>query len=825
MKRYLYALAALMVAASCSRDRAVDDYGDNVPPFIKVDNPSFSLPGTTTDTTIALTSNVWWNIAVTSYSDGSSDWVTGITPSALNATRQIQFTMTPNLFSFARTATVTVSPKVSGATDNCVFTLTQAPAGPFVEVAGDEIDASGALNFGVVGGTGTINITANYDWTIDNTNAPWMTFTPSSGTADPYNAVPVTITYTDNPNAPTAYRDGSFAINFDGQTKVVNVHQDKEFAQSTLTVNNGETLTASWTPVTGTVQYTLEITNAASGTSVTNINVAPSTTTFDLGAYFAANPYSNSINVVLRATSASPAIYSESDAVATSPLFGNGSGDGSGAGQEYIVSALRHLQNVGKTADLLTKYYKMTVPFDLTGVAFTPIGSAAARFTGSFDGAGNTISNLTVTVPTTASFWGLFGVTGDHAVVKNIAFVNCKMTMPGMAVTTAPQGFGFAVGSNNGGTIDHITVKNSSIDVTLLNSVNGVGLIAGSNNAGSATTIRGTVSNCVTSTDSNINSTNALLNNATANAVTACTVGGIVGMGAANTKIIGCTNNASLSTRCVTGGIVGQNGSVESCGNTGTIVAASNVAGIVALYNIVSTDTIRWCYNTGLVNYVTGIAAYYFGGIVAHTNNATENLTIAECYNAGDVISTIINRPNVFGGILAYAQQGTINIHDCYNTGHISAGQDGTVNTTAAYAGGIAGNIAATNTSIANCYSTGKTDVGKNSANYAAGVVANRVTGTPATAILANLYFITGNAGGPGAPTMAWSGNALNGTGTTANVTNVQAGGWTDAQMRTQATFIGFDFSTVWSISGGYPQLINVPNPPAPVTVLAPRRW
>src|SRR5882757_5587194 len=52
------------------------------------------------------------------------------------------------------------------------------------------------------------------------------------------------------------------------------------------------------------------------------------------------------------------------------------------------------------------------------GAGFMPIGSNTAPFTGTFDGLGHAISNLTINLPS-MNYVGLFGVLGSAGVIRN----------------------------------------------------------------------------------------------------------------------------------------------------------------------------------------------------------------------------------------------------------------------------------------------------------------------------------------------------------------------------------------------------------------------
>ncbi len=89
----------------------------------------------------------------------------------------------------------------------------------------------------------------------------------------------------------------------------------------------------------------------------------------------------------------------------------------------------------------------LTAKINLDGVNWTPIGTSAHPFNGTFDGQGHTISNLTVTA--TDLYAGLFGRVGSTGIVKNV-----NISSGTIAVSTDPGELasyhGAIVGLNEG---------------------------------------------------------------------------------------------------------------------------------------------------------------------------------------------------------------------------------------------------------------------------------------------------------------------------------------------------------------------------------------
>ena len=71
-------------------------------------------------------------------------------------------------------------------------------------------------------------------------------------------------------------------------------------------------------------------------------------------------------------------------------------------------------------------YYRLTADIDLTGVAFTPIGTSSKPFRGVLDGAGHKIKGLSITKCNTDGNVGLFGYT-KNAVIKNLTLEDASL--------------------------------------------------------------------------------------------------------------------------------------------------------------------------------------------------------------------------------------------------------------------------------------------------------------------------------------------------------------------------------------------------------------
>ena len=312
----------------------------------------------------------------------------------------------------------------------------------------------------------------------------------------------------------------------------------------------------------------------------------------------------------------------------------------------------------------------LTADLDFTGETstFNPIGKDNSKqFKGTFDGQGNTISNLSLhIVPDSGDVYaGLFGYLGSDAMVKNLGMIDSDIS----ANSTNSNAYSGGIAGCNEGTIKNcyntgaVTVNLTELDIDRFAYSGG---IAGDNS--------GTIENCyntgaVTVTDAN----------------NFAYSGGIAGQ---NKRLItNCYNTGSITSTSVkgtvhSGGIVGQNYgysgkvTIENCYNTGAVTTKSTAV------------------NIGAISTSGGIAGYVFGSY--------GEATITNCYNTGNVTTTSTDKDAYSGGIAGW-NDSNATITNCYNTGNVTATSTGGK----AYSGGIAGLNTGT---VMNCYYIGTVD-------------------------------------------------------------------------------------------------------------------
>ncbi|MBR0112906.1 MAG: MucBP domain-containing protein [Clostridia bacterium] len=317
---------------------------------------------------------------------------------------------------------------------------------------------------------------------------------------------------------------------------------------------------------------------------------------------------------------------------------------------------------------------KLTADITATDKKWVPIGNVNNKYTGTFDGGGHSVKNLSNTELSDEIYRnGLFGIIGSSdegkpdGKVMNVGVVNADF------IKTHESG---GIAGENHGTVENCFVSG-------LLSISGIydaGGVVGDNH--------GTVSYCYNSGSGSITS----VSNA----------GGVAGDNAGGT-VSDCYNSGSGSiSGNDAGGVVGQNdGTVSNCYNSGSGSISGDNAGGVAGCN---HGTVSDCYNSGSGS-ITGGEYSDVGGVVGYNARGT----VSDCYNSGS--GSISGK--LAGGVIGY-NTGTVS--DCYNSGSGDISGD--------KAGGVIGYNYGT---VSDCYNSGS---GSISGVNAGGVVGNNYEGT-----------------------------------------------------------------------------------------------
>lgn len=265
-----------------------------------------------------------------------------------------------------------------------------------------------------------------------------------------------------------------------------------------------------------------------------------------------------------------------------------------------------------------------------TGIGFTPIGTSASKFMGTFDGRGNEIKNLYIIVNINSAI-GLF------AYIEGAEIKNCGVT--GEVVNNCTYS-----DSNAGGIVgDAITSKISNChSYATIKAMGNIGGIA----AG--------IQNTTVKDSYNIGE---ISNNGGGY------IGGIVGIiDGSDSTIYRCYNLGKINIKIV---------------GSATTVA---VGGIIGWSGYGSNNVVKECYNSGNIKFSnTQGYFYYVGGLIGR---AEKNNKVVNSYNTGNIEITGAYAGDT-GGICGHAE-GNTPIINCYNIGEIntivqSAVRNGTI--------------------------------------------------------------------------------------------------------------------------------------------------
>lgn len=205
-----------------------------------------------------------------------------------------------------------------------------------------------------------------------------------------------------------------------------------------------------------------------------------------------------------------------------------------------------------------------------------------------------------------------------------------------------------------------------------------------------------------------------------------------------------------------------------------------------------------------------------YAGLFGFNTGVIKNLGVID----GSISATTTNGSTFVGGIAGYSYDGGV-ISCCYNTGIVLANAT-TANSydPSAYSGGIVG-CSGTKATISNCYNTGSVSSNSNMSNARAGGIVGSSYDSP----ISNCYN-TGQVSISTTSTYAGgiAGYSFNGTYSNCyflDIISKGTGYGTDnsrkctlEQMKTQETFIGFDFITDWIMSSTYLPYFKTTNSP-----------
>ena len=265
----------------------------------------------------------------------------------------------------------------------------------------------------------------------------------------------------------------------------------------------------------------------------------------------------------------------------------------------------------------------LTAEIDLNGFDWTPIGSSAKKFSGSFDGAGHTIKNLTIDYQTAKSgerlYLGLFGYAegtkDNRAAIKNL-------TVQG----SVNAGSEFSVYSGN---------------------------VAGVVACGSYVDVSGVISRVNVTVDAKVGS--------------ACGVGGLAGV-LINSTATNCGSEGNVSGVKNLGGLCYEfyAGTMTGCYNTGAVSGSGTCVGGIMGY--AKQAAIKDVYNTGAVSTMKNLV----GGLVGEM----EKSSLTNGYSTGKITVSESGGSSV-GAAVGWADT-LSNVYYLEGTSEKGVGRDGT---------------------------------------------------------------------------------------------------------------------------------------------------
>jgi len=447
-------------------------------------------------------------------------------------------------------------------------------------------------------------------------------------------------------------------------------------------------------------------------------------------------------------------------------------------------------------ANNLSGNYHLTQDIDLSGAEWVPIGnyyagSFTGRFSGIFDGQGYVIRNLRIT-GAGHQYNGLFSCANSARII-NVGLEGTQISIVDSRNNYVGSLCGYISSSNISNCYNTGNVSVSA--KAEYNAIINVGGICGNISKYINSISDTALSYCYNTGDVSI--TNTIL-------PAIPRAGGICGYSPRDTTYSYCYNTGNVTitstVEAFAGGIGGIWGTYSNCKNTGDVSANATydhghvTAKAGGISSRVDDSSINNCYNIGDVS-ATAVASdfdaiAYAGGI------CTDGHIISNCYNDGDVkaIATFTSdSPHnvaIAGGICSYLYSRPFlsSINNCYNTGNVVA-----TSTNNANAGGICGYLVYSSI-VNNCYNVGEVSASAATSLASRGGICGNSFYSASSYTVSNSYCI--------------------------DLYSSQYGTQlTSAQMKTQASYIGFDFEMVWKISSdinnGYPVLRGFQNLPS----------
>ncbi|MFH1262481.1 MAG: GLUG motif-containing protein [Pseudomonadota bacterium] len=305
--------------------------------------------------------------------------------------------------------------------------------------------------------------------------------------------------------------------------------------------------------------------------------------------------------------------------------FGGGAGD---LGNPYQICSPDQLNRI--RGAYLSSSFKLEAPIDLQNQAWTPIGSDSTPFSGTFDGNGKTISNLSWNQPGDAD-GGLFGaIYGDvlSGGVKNVTLEN--VTIAGSNCTST-KSVGALAGIVNS---DVTNCKAINVNITKNYGCYVGGLVGRSDgweiSESYATGVVSVAPSSVSAASRAVSSEDGTITVSGLTAPNFGSVGGLVGFLNDGARISDSYATDAVSGGSSVGGLVGKlyYGTILHSHATGAVSGTYSIGGLVGY--VFGDETIGYSYATGAVS-----GTYTIGGLVGSLSGI-----VANTYATGKVTSS-----------------------------------------------------------------------------------------------------------------------------------------------------------------------------------------
>jgi len=288
---------------------------------------------------------------------------------------------------------------------------------------------------------------------------------------------------------------------------------------------------------------------------------------------------------------------------------------GTGTGTDpYIIDSLPNLYWFSQTPSAWADTLIQTSNIDATatstwanGAGFSPIGNGTTKFTGSYNGKGHAIRNLSIN-STGATYVGLFGYLDTKGVIDSLGLVSASL------IADAPN-VGALVGYNAGSVQNSFATGSTQVNVTSNNT--SVGGLVGYNT--------GTIQSTYAANTIQINGANF------SNIYAGGLVGSTVGASAILEKDFasGSVTIDAVTQMAPAGGLVGaarDGASINNCYATGATISHGPkwiyAAGLVGL--LINGAKVQNSYATGTAE-VTASSTNYTGGVVGQHMGTMQN--------------------------------------------------------------------------------------------------------------------------------------------------------------------------------------------------------